>query len=56
MIEREDGAYFGILLHQIIDAHREAERNRKLWARIWMILSATIGLFLLGAQWSLLTS
>lgn len=43
MIEREDGAYFGILLHQIIDAHREAaECSRKLWNRIWLILAITI--------------
>ena len=47
---REDGAYFGILLHQIIDTHREAERNRKLWARIWAILALSITV-LVGAGW-----
>ena len=50
-----EDAFDGVLM-TIIDTHREAERNRRLWARIWVILSATIGLFLLGAQWSLLTS
>ena len=50
-----EDAFNGVLT-MIIDAHREAERNRRLWVRIWVILSATIGLFLLGAQWSLLTS
>lgn len=50
MTEREDGAYFGILLHQIIDAHREAERNRRLWLRIWAIMAASM-MVLIGAGW-----
>ena len=40
-------AFEGLLL-TIIDTHREAERNRKLWARIWAVLALSIGVFALG--------
>ncbi len=53
MTEREDGAYFGILLFQIIDAHREAaECNRRQWARIWIVLWVSIGVLAFGAWYS----
>lgn len=40
------------LLMTFIDAHREAERTRKLWARIWVILGVTIGAYALGGWYS----
>ena len=38
MIEREDGAYFGILLHQIIDTHREAAIRRRKWRHAFTVV------------------
>jgi hypothetical protein len=38
------------LLTMMIDTHREAERNRRLWARIWWILGVSIGVFVIAAQ------
>ena len=37
------------LLTTIIDTHREAERNRRLWARIWVILALSIGALAISA-------
>ena len=44
-----EDAFNGVLT-MIIDTHREAERNRKLWARIWAILALSITV-LVGAGW-----
>jgi hypothetical protein len=44
---------FGMLLTTIIDSHREAERTRRLWARIWWILGVSIGVFVIAASASL---
>ena len=41
---------FGNLLFTIIDAHREAERNRRLWLRIWSIMALSVAV-LIGAGW-----
>ena len=44
-----EDAFNGVLT-MIIDAHREADRNRRLWARIWVILALSITV-LVGAGW-----
>jgi hypothetical protein len=37
------------LLSMIINTHREAERTRRLWRRIWIILGVTTAAYALGA-------
>lgn len=41
---------FDGLLCTIITQHREAERNRRLWLRIWAIMALSIAV-LIGAGW-----
>ena len=47
-----EDAFNGVLT-MIIDTHREAKRNRRLWARIWVILAASIGVLAAGGWWAL---
>jgi len=51
MTDRSESGFSGIL-DTIIDTHREAERTRKLWARIWAVLALSIAVLSWSAWYS----